>query len=415
MGGFKSNLKLRVHKILLNKFDKVEIRYGIDFIGFTIGFIFSTLFALFISIVINDNLSKSELGKFSYTKTALEICAYLLTFIAYRSYLRFNINGVSVVLKNFVSKIRIAALVALGIITYIMTNEPLSVVFILFIIHEEQIYLHRSLMKISALNKIRVGSALITLLAIYIINSFFKLTAEFALFSYGFGYSISLYYLFSRYPLNDDRNSLEIKTILLFSLPALGSLLVKLSLDFTGQFLLKEFFNFEEVSKFAIALRVLLSVKLFSNLLMMFYPTLYFKEIERFNINFIYRLRHFMVALMFFVSLIAFIFSESIYILMGASAYLNDIIIFRIMIIAELIFVIGNIWSTYLSYAIKTYVSLAIYFSGGFFNFLVLYCYLDKYGIIIVPISYLFSNIIIVIFQYFTGYKWEKKYINQNI
>lgn len=100
---------------------------------------------------------------------------------------------------------------------------------------------------------------------------------------------------------------------------------------------------------------------------------------------------------------------------MGASAYLNDIIIFRIMIIAELIFVIGNIWSTYLSYAIKTYVSLAIYFSGGFFNFLVLYCYLDKYGIIIVPISYLFSNIIIVIFQYFTGYKWEKKYINQNI
>jgi len=407
--------KISFFKWALSKANKEKVRYFIDFIYFAIGFFFATFLSMLISIQVNRNLVPEELGRLAYNKSILELSAFIFSLTLHRSYLRFNVNGISSVVKQLTSIVVKFAVILVGIVAYYLTNSWLPVLFSLFVLYEERIYFARSIMRIRDVNLLKIGAALITLCFIFVISKYGNLNSNKVLFAYGLGFLLSLvFYRKEKSKIVHDRFDLPIKTVLLFALPGLISLLIKYSLDASAQVLLKSFFDFSEVAKFAIALRVMLAIKLFSALLMMFYPTIYYREIQTRNKRFIFSLRAAMVLIMFLISTAAYIFAKPLYILMGASAYIDYVEIFHVLIIAEFIFIIGNFWGTYLSFALKTHISMFIFGAGALINLFLLVAFLQRYGVYLAAWSILISNVVMTFLFIFLSLKPELKYLNIN-
>lgn len=397
----------------------LKLEYSKDFILFAIGFFITSIIALAISVFVNKSLDQENLGKLTYYKSLLELLSYACTLLLYRSYLRFNVSGINEYLFKVVKIASIFAIIVIAISAFVLTGSIFSVLFAFFVLYEERLYFFRSLLATSKLNVLRIGAALITLVSVLVITFFYELRSDLVLFSYGIGFLISLFLIKSpkkiivaEKPKTD--HEVDLKTILLFSFPALAATLIKVSQDFFSQFLIKEYFDFTEVSKFSIALRVLLSVKMFSSLLMMYYPSVYFREIQRKNKVTIKKIRLYMSLSMTIVSIFAIIFAKQLYILMGAGEYLEYILFFKILVLAELINVIGGFYGTYLSYAIKTHLSMIFYFAATVVNIIILVSLLKSNGIITAAIGILISNIILLAFHLLVSRRMEVKFLKTN-
>ena len=122
-----------------------------------------------------------------------------------------------------------------------------------------------------------------------------------------------------------------------------------------------------------------------------------------------------MSILMCFVTFIAIVFSKDIYYLLGASKYYSYILYFRILLIAELIFTISNFYSTYLGFALKTYISLIICIIGAIINLVTLFLFIRSYGIAIASVSILIANIVMAGLIYVYSYRKEQVYIQSQL
>ena len=107
--------------------------------------------------------------------------------------------------------------------------------------------------------------------------------------------------------------------------------------------MIKEYYTYEELSYFSIAQRCLLVLSLFTGLFLMFYPTIYFREIEKKNRPLLIKIRVLILITIALVTFLMIIFAKYIYIIMGASQYTEKIDIFRILLIAELLRFTGSI------------------------------------------------------------------------
>ncbi|EAQ42177.1 lipopolysaccharide biosynthesis protein [Polaribacter sp. MED152] len=407
----KNKMKYRLHKKLLQSYNKDKIRYFYDFVIFGLGFFISSFIGLIISILVNKGLPKEELGLFNYNKSVLEFLTYVFTLVMYRSYIRFNITGLNVSLKSKVKKINYLAFILISLVAYYLTESIFSLFFAFFVFFEERLYLFRSLMLVKKVNFLKITVSLITLILISILVFTDHLNPNYIFFCYGIGFFLSLFFKNSNYK-KLDTEEIRWKTILLYTLPVLGSMLVKLSLDIVSQYLIKDNFNPLELSKYAIATRVLLSVKVFSSLFMMFFPVIYFREIKKKNGKFINKLRFLISFSMLIIIAFAIYYRELIYTLMGASKYIEFTNLFSILVVSEFMFVLGGLYGVYLSYALKTQYALLIYTSGALLNLIVLHYFLNTQGINMAAYSILISNILMTALFVIFSYRLEFKYIN---
>jgi O-antigen/teichoic acid export membrane protein len=386
-------------------------KYGKDFIHFAIGFFITSFIALFTSIYVNKNLNQENLGRLTYYKSLLELLSFVFTFLLYRSYLRFNAQGVSRVAVRIVRAVSIFAVLALSIASFVLTDSVFAVFFAFFVLYEERLYFFRSIMDTGRLNILRIGAAAITFASVFFINYFYHLEGELVLMSYGLGFLISLFLFKKSDPVRENNEEVSLKKILLFSLPALGSVLIKVSQDFWAQFFIKEYFDFSLVSTFSIAMRVLLAVKLFSSLLMMYYPSIYFREIKKKNRTLIHKIRLYMSGFMMLVCTVAIIFANQLYVLMGANEYLDYVLYFRILVLAELLFIIGGFFGTYLAYILKTHVSMVVFGLGSVINITLLLIFLQSHGVVVAAYAILATNIFIFSFHVFYTRRLEGNYL----
>ena len=356
----KNNMKYRFQKKLLQSYSKDKIRYFYDFVFFGIGFFISSFIALIISILVNKGLSKEELGLFNYNKSILEFLTYV-----------FNITGLNVSLRSKVKKINYLAFILICLVAYYLTESIFSLFFAFFVFFEERLYLFRSLMLVKKVNFLKITVSLTTLIFISILVFTDRLEPNYIFFCYGIGFLLSLFFKNNNYK-KIDTEEIKWKTILLYTFPVLGSMIVKLSLDIVSQYLIKDNFNPLELSKYAIATRVLLSVKVFSSLFMMFFPVIYFREIKKKNGKFINKLRYLILFFMLIIIAFAIYFRELIYTLMGAAKYIEFTNLFGVLVVSEFIFVLGGLYGIYLAYALKTHYALLIYTAGATLNIIVL-------------------------------------------
>lgn len=410
-------MKSFVLKYFLRNISKRNTRYIIDFLSFSCGYFIYTFIGFLIIIITNKSLSPDELGKVSYYKSIIELLASILTLTLYQSYLRFNIDGVSLRLLKMVSFNSKISLILLGIFIFFLTSSILPVFYSFYILFNERLYFFRSLMKMKNLNIIRISSILITLcfLILYFNLNIQRVNAyNIVLFSYGIGYAIALFYFKNNYKINDDILTISMRDIFKYTIPGLGLILIDWFLNLSSQYFLKEFFNFTEVAKFAVAQRGVLFLKIISGLLLMFYPTLYFREMKYKNIKLIKIVRWLMVFIMIIFTILFYLFSTNIYIFMGAQKYLEYSYLFKILIIAECIYTISGFWSIYLAFALQPNKSLFIYFVGAILNCLIVLLFLKEYGIIVSAISILISSCIIMILSILFSFIPETKYLKKD-
>ncbi len=410
-----SNREFYLNKIQKLSFLRVgKNGYKKDFFSFAIGFFLTALLALFTTIIVNKNLTKAELGEFSFYKSTFELLSYVLTLLVYRSYLRFNSNGVSLYTVKFVSRLSIFALIVLSIVIFFVTGNIFSALFSLFIVYEERTYFFRSILNTKSLNYTRIGAALITFVSVLIFANVGSLTSNDIFISYGVGFCCAIFMYRKNYSIKDDNEELNVRKLLLFSFPALLTLLIKLSLEYNVQLTVKEYFGFVELSKFSIAIRVLLSVRLFSNMINMFYPSVYFRELETGNFTLIKKIRRLMILVVFSATLIAFFFTDELYLLMGAKKYIEFSGLFKILLLSELFFTLSNFYGIYLSHLYKTIQMLIIYFIGALINLFVLFSFINNFGVHAAAYAMLASNIFLFTFHFFYTKRKEDRFMKQH-
>ena len=407
-----NKLKLKFFKVLLNYTSKEKSRYFLDFNTFSLGFFISFAFALIISIIVNMSMSKEDLAIYNFNKSVIEFVSYILTLVLYRSYLRFNINGANISIFRKVMRLNFIAFLLLEILTYYLTKSFWALLFPFFIFYEERLYFFRSIMKIKSLNFLKILTSLFTLITVIILFFQKSIKPNYLLLSYGIGFFISVFFYKKNRKVVIDLDIIPWNKILAYSLPVVGLIIVRLSLDISSQYLIKLNFDLAQLSIYAIGTRVLLSVKVFSSILMMFFPVIYFREIKKKNNKFINKIRHGLTLIMFSIVVMSIIFSEKIYHIMGASTYIENINVFRLLSISEFIFIVGGFWGIYLSYAIKTYITFSIFFVGAILNLIILYFFLPDYGIYTAPVSILISNVFISVTLIICSYRLESKYLN---
>lgn len=388
--------------------------YSKDFIYFSLGYFFCAVFSLVIIAFVNKKLEPAELGKFSYMKSLFELLATFFSLNIYTAYLRFNNKGNNVSVYNIIIRYIFVISVLLFVVFYILSKSFYSSLFVLVLFSNERTYFFRSLLKMKLLNVTRILSVIITLLAVlfivYLLDK--PLTSEIILFSYAIGYLSCLFLYKYRFE-QTDKTLVSFSKIAKYCLPGALLLVVDWLLNLSAQFIIKEKFGYDELASFAISQRALLAVKLFTGLSLMFYPTLYFREIEKKNIVLINKYRQGMGALLLVLILLLWVGAKYIYNIMGASYYIDTISFFRILLIAEFLKVISSFYSIFLAYQLKTVFTLFIMASGAVLNIILLLLLLDQFGIVAACYSSVMSFVLILVLVLYFSYRRERIYIKQ--
>lgn len=403
---------LKIAKFLIRKAGKGNTRYLLDFFSFGAWYIISAVVALLVNVLINSNLTPEEFGKYSYARSILDLLAVSLTLQLYASYLRFNTNGVSSVLKGLVYKVTLVTTIVLGVIAFFITRNLFAVLFCLIIVYNERMYMARSVMDVKSVNLIKMLSVTVTFLFILGLKvTGASMDSGWILFALGLGYSIALFYYSKKYKGNDDKGVLTYKTIFIFTLPTLAIVIVNWLLSVSGQVIIKHYYGYEDLSHYAIAQRLIAVIKLFSGMMLMFYPMVYYREIATKKIKTIRMLRYGMSGIMLFIGLLAYIFTTQVYQLLGASQYLDYVSYFRVLVVGEVIYTISTFYGTYLGFSLQTYKSLIICAIGAIINLLILFLFLERFGIGTAAYAILISDIVMASMIYFFSYRKEREYL----
>lgn len=386
--------------------------YVKEFLGFAAGYFIAAFLSFLIISTVNKLLEPSEMGRYSYYKSIYELLFAVLSFNIYSAYLRFNIKGENKKLTRIVLPITILATIILGIVIGITMKCFVCSLFSLIILYSERMYYFRSLLDIKKLNWIRITPALLTLAILFIFAYIqdIQLNSSRVFIAYGIGYSFVLFF-FRNNKYKVDETNIQFKKILAYSVPSVGLVVVDWVLNLSSQILIKQYFSFAELSNYAIAQRLLLVVKLFTGLFLMFYPMLYFKEIDKRNSKFISKTRGLILSTILLIVLFFFMFSKYVYLVMGAESYISHQNIFKVLLFSEFFKVSSSIFGLFLSYRIQTYKNLIILSVGSIINVIILFVFLEKYGLMVAAYANLLSNVIICGLYIIFSYRLESKFL----
>ena len=123
--------------------------------------------------------------------------------------------------------------------------------------------------------------------------------------------------------------------------------------------------------------------------------------------------RNLIVLFLFFAVLVMLYFSKIIYVIMGGEAYLENIKLFNILLIADFFRICTSFFSLIFTFLIKSYISLIIQFVGLVLNVILCIVFIPIYGTIGACISVLMSIGVVFLFNIFYSKKVEKDYIGK--
>ena len=201
----------------MNFLKKYNIPYFKDFSKFSIGYFLSAFISFLTISYINKNMSKNDIGEYSYYKSYIDIFYNVITFNIFSAYLRFNNNGNNKSLNKLILRFCISMTVLFAMVLLYITNSYIVMIYSLIILFNERLYFMRSLMSIRKMNLMQILSATITFFILFTIVFFSKqLSYEAVFVSYGIGYFFSVFFFKEKSKSITNNPSIPIKTILLY-------------------------------------------------------------------------------------------------------------------------------------------------------------------------------------------------------
>lgn len=392
-----------------------------NFKGFITGGVLAIVLGYVGNYLINKNLSKEDLGLFSYYYNLLTLLTTIFSLNIYTSYLRFN-NDIydTSALKRIIKRTSVISTIALSLVTYLISKNFFLVLFSLLILFNERIYFFRSEKKISKMNWTKYISSIFLIIFLLINIKTHNLTFDKALFSYGVSYFICIIFAFVFFDkkinntINNHGETLNIKIILKYSIPASLTGVVLWISHVSDQIIMKEFLSLTELGTYAISYRIIVVIQIFTSLFLLYYPMLYFEEAVNKNYKVIKKIRFGFILILFFFTLSLILFRKNVYIVLGATKYLEFTNIFIFLVIAEFIRIVSGLFLTYRSFTLQTWYSFFSIGIPSIIQFVLNFIFIPKYGLYFAAITQIMSSILYFSITYFFAIIPEKQYFSHD-
>jgi O-antigen/teichoic acid export membrane protein len=212
-----------------------------------------------------------------------------------------------------------------------------------------------------------------------------------------------------------NANEFNLKSILEYTTPIALSTMLTWILAVSDQIILKEFVSFSDLGNYAIGYRVIVVIKIFTSLFLLYYPILYFEEADKNRFNAINKIRFLFIVMLVFVTVVLVLFRRYIYILMGADQYLDFTHIFSLLVVAELLRIISGFFLTFRAYTLQTWYTMIIVGMSAVISIILNLIFIPSFGIISAAYIQVAVSIIYLIATYFLAIKPEKKFFKNEI
>jgi O-antigen/teichoic acid export membrane protein len=390
-------------------------RHFDNFKKFAIGGILSILLGYISTYLINKHLSKEDLGLFSYHQSVMILLTSIFSMGVHHAYLRFNNeNANQKELANIIRKITIITTLGLFFFSYLLFGNIYISALSFIILFNERIYFYRSSKRIRRMNFLKYFyySMLIILICSFIYYG--GIDYKKVILALGSAYLLIYIgdFVYGKYNFQQSDKSkiiIPVKKLFLYSLPLAGAEVVRWILEYSDQVLMKEFLSIVDLANYAIAVRILNVVKIFTSLFLLYYPMLYFEEADKGNYNVIKKIRLSFSILLSVVAIVLILFRKQLYIVMGADQYVDYTEIFLILIIAEIIRIIASLYLIYRTYKMQTLYNIMVISVCATVSLGLNYLLLADYGVVVAALVQLITALLYFIIVYFVAIRQEMK------
>lgn len=391
-------------------------RHFDNFNKFAFGGVFTILLGYISTYLINKNLSKQDLGLFSFHQNVMILLTSIFSMGVHHAYLRYNNESVNQKqLAKIIRKITFISTIGLFIFSYLMFENVYISILSFIVLFNERIYFYRSSKRIRRMNVLKYFYYSILIISIYSFIHYGGIDYEKVILALGGGhlliYIIDIVY--AKYDfIQSDKSKIiiPVKKIFLYSLPLAGAEVVRWILQYSDQVLMKEFLTVIELANYAIAVRILNVIQIFTSLFLLYYPMLYFEEADKKNFKIIKSIRLWFIILLCFIAVVLILLRQQLYIVMGAEQYLNYTYLFVILIIAEVTRIVGSLFLTFRTYRLQTWFTTLTILVSAIFAITCNFIFLPRYGIIVAAIVQVVTSVIYLLLVYFLAIRQEREY-----
>lgn len=399
-----------------------ESRYRTDikqFVEFGAGYFVVLIIGYLLLRKINLVLTDVEMGKFSYVQSLVMIVAPVLYFAAPQAYLRFHEEHcISKRLRSFLMPLYWFAFAVLSMIIYWKTCSAWALAYALYPFFMEKTYFLRAQMEVRKLNVLRTIELLMPLAALYVMPLRTTAFADCILGLYGLGYAMS--FLFAARNMGDS--AIDRGDVVRYLAPLVFTSLLAVLLSNVAVVAVKHYWGYQAAGQMGVAVRSLLFMRSLSALFLMFFPMIYFREARKGNFGVVRLYRSVVVGTVVLFAAALAVFAPFVYRILGASAYLDSVNLFRVLVVAELANFMIDVYCLYFALEIKTWkgtivktVSLMVVIGGlGAIPWLTL---AENRRLMYVAITVLFAAVVSAMFggiwalvgerSYMKGGKWK--------
>jgi O-antigen/teichoic acid export membrane protein len=387
-----------------------------NFKGFIIGGIIAIILGYCGNYLINKNLFKEELGLFSYHYNLMTLLASVASLGFYQAYLRFNNNFFNVdKLVKIVKSGSIILTLLLFVVSFIFFGNIYIASFSFLLLFNERIYYFRSAKKIMRMNVLKYIYSLILISCLLFFIKTNQLNFEKALFSYGIAYiTVFLLGLFEEKSKSTTcptgQSDLSIYFILKFCLPIVLTNIVVWVAQVSDQVIMKKYLSLVDLGNYAIGYRIIVVIQIFTSLFLLYYPMLYFEEANKKNFRMIKKIRSSFILLLFVVTIFLIIFRKHLYILLGATQYLDFTNIFVFLAIAEFIRNVSGFYLIYRDFTLQVWFGTVAIGIAALVSLTLNIMFIPKYGIYFAACVQLFAAVIYFVVTFFIAIRPEKNY-----
>ena len=396
-------------------------RHFDNFKKFAIGGILTILLGYISTYLINKHLSKEDLGLFSYHQSVMVLLTSIFSMGVHHAYLRYNNESVNQKeLANIIRKITLITTIGLFLFSYLLFENIYISVISFIVLFNERIYFYRSSKRIRRMNVLKYLYYSILIILIYSFIYYGGIDYEKVILALGGSYLL-IYIVDVVYGKNHFLQSdnskiiIPVKKIFLYSLPLAGAEVVRWILQYSDQVLMKEFLTVIELANYAIAVRILNVIQIFTSLFLLYYPMLYFEEADKKNFKIIKSIRLGFIILLCFVAVVLIFLRKPLYIIMGAEQYLNYTYIFVILIIAEVTRIVGSLFLTFRTYRLQTWFTTLTILVSAIFAIICNFIFLPRHGIIVAAIVQVVTSFIYLLLVYFLAIRQERVYFRLQV
>jgi len=364
------------------------------------------------------------MGEYALYFNILSFIFPIVSISLYSSYLRFSSTHEISGLEKFVKLGTIISFSIYVLLIYLVSGSLLLSIFGFIILFQERFYYFKAALNIKTYNYMHIAQKLVFLISIYLI--FIRGNAEsvnliiFSLgLSYGLIWLISILYFGNVQDTNKNNkkkiDSNSKRLIFKFCLIVMATDVVNLVLAVSDQIIVNHFFDAATLAPYAVSFRIASMLAVMAGIFLSYYPVLYYRDLDLKIINNIVIFRRiFFAALLMFIITLA-VFSNFIYILFGASKYIESKEYFYWLIGGEFFRLTGAILFTFRVFKLQQIYTISSLIVVAILNLALNLIFMEAHGPLVAAYSTFFSYFIYFLMSFCISYIPEKKYFKELI